>query len=75
MVYAALPSVSSLHHKNKTGVMKIKKEKKWTDNQEIELERCYLTLQMDMKALKERFNCSTAEIRLKLKELGAWQGY
>jgi hypothetical protein len=55
--------------------MAIKKIKKWTDNQEIELERCYLTLQMDMKALKERFNCSAAEIRLKLKELGAWQGY
>jgi hypothetical protein len=53
----------------------IKKPKKWTDNQAMELERCYLSLNMDMKALKERFNCSAADIRLKLKELGAWQGY
>ena len=55
--------------------MTTKKEKKWTDNQAIELERCYLTLNMETKALKERFNCTVAEIRKKLKELGAWQGY
>ena len=47
---------------------------KWTDSKEIELERCYLTLDMDMKALKERFNCTAAEIKQKLKELGTWQG-
>lgn len=47
---------------------------KWTDIKEIELERCYLSLQMDNKALAERFNCTAAEIKRKLKELGAWQG-
>jgi hypothetical protein len=55
--------------------MTIKKPKKWTDNQAMELERCYLSLNMEREALKERFNCSAAEIRQKLKELGAWQGY
>jgi hypothetical protein len=54
--------------------MKNKKQIKWTDLKEIELERCYLTLQMDNKALAERFNCTAAEIKRKLKELGAWQG-
>jgi uncharacterized protein YjcR len=54
--------------------MAIKKIKKWTDNQEIELERCYLTLQMEVKDLAERFNCSAAEIKRKLKELDCWQG-
>jgi hypothetical protein len=50
------------------------KQKKWTLNQEIELHNYYLTLDMEVKALAERFNCSAAEIRRKLKELGIWQG-
>ena len=49
-------------------------KKKWTDITEMELERCYLTLDMEVKALAERFNCSAAEIKRKLKELGTWQG-
>ena len=47
---------------------------KWTDSKEIELENCYRTLDMDMKALKERFNCTAEEIKQKLKELGSWGG-
>ena len=52
----------------------MKKKKIWTDIQEIELEGHYITLQMDVKDLAEHFNCSAAEIKRKLKELGVWQG-
>ena len=48
--------------------------KKWTYITEMELERCYLTLDMDTKALAQRFNCTATEIKRKLKELGTWQG-
>jgi uncharacterized protein related to proFAR isomerase len=47
---------------------------KWTDIKEMELERCYLSLDMSNKQLAERFNCTAAEIKRKLKELGTWQG-
>ena len=47
---------------------------KWTDDKEIELENFYLTLDMDMKSLKEPFNCTATDIKQKLKELGSWQG-
>lgn len=47
---------------------------KWTDIKELELERCYLSLDMSNKQLAERFNCTAAEIKRKLKELGTWQG-
>ena len=49
-------------------------KKKWTDITEMELDGCYLQLDMSVEDLAERFNCSAAEIKRKLKELGIWQG-
>lgn len=43
--------------------------KNWTDIKELELDRCYTSIGMEIKDLADRFNCSTAEIRRKLKEM------
>ncbi|MDZ7877145.1 MAG: hypothetical protein U5L45_05720 [Saprospiraceae bacterium] len=49
-------------------------KKKWTDRAEIELEGNYSQLHMSVEELMEIFNCSAAEIKRKLKEMGSWQG-
>lgn len=60
--------------KTSTHAMKTKrKQKVWTfEETEIELPNYYLRLDWSVERLAEHFRCSKAEIRRKLKEIGAW---
>lgn len=51
-----------------------RKIKTWTEVEEIALPNLYLRLDWSEAQLAEHFRCSKAEIRRKLKEMGAWQG-
>jgi hypothetical protein len=55
--------------------MTTKKQKNWVVDEEEELIRCYLTLDMETKALAKRYECTVAEIKRKLKEFKVWAGY
>jgi hypothetical protein len=51
-----------------------RKTKRWSETEEVELPSLYLRLDWSIERLSEHFRCSKAEVRRKLKELGAWQG-
>ncbi|MFK7935226.1 MAG: hypothetical protein AB8G22_17065 [Saprospiraceae bacterium] len=49
------------------------KKRKWTSDEEMELEHLYLSLDLSYKDIAKRYNCSVLEIRKKVKELGILQ--
>ena len=53
--------------------MKKKKTRKWTEIEEMELDRLYSSLHLSYPDLAKRFNCTIAEIRRKVKEMGILQ--
>lgn len=48
-------------------------KKKWTTNEEIELDYLYSSRHLSYPDLAKRFNCSITEIRGKVKEMGILQ--
>lgn len=53
--------------------MKKTKTRKWTAREELDLDRLYSSLHLTYPALAKRFNCTIAEIRRKVKEMGILQ--
>jgi hypothetical protein len=51
----------------------MKKNKNWTTDEALELDHLYSSVQLSMKELAKRFNCSVAEIRRKVGEMGIGQ--
>jgi len=51
----------------------MEKNKKWTEDEELELDHLYSSRHLSLKELAKRFNCSVVEIRRKVRKMGIEQ--